>query len=72
MKAYYNITVYITLFIREIIHDCEDYVKFYISNNESGKCTRLRKSKIRQDKDDRSYFITGKTKIYLDECMKIN
>lgn len=36
MIAYYNITASVTLYIKEIVHDCEDYVKFFISDNKRG------------------------------------
>lgn len=45
MIAYYNITASVTLYIKEIIHDCEDYVKFFISDNERGRVQEYVKAK---------------------------
>lgn len=71
MIAYYNITASVTLYIKEIIHDCEDYVKFFISDNERGEGSRIRKSQIRYTPKGSPYFICNRRRVYLDECIKI-
>lgn len=71
MIAYYNITASVTLYIKEIMHDCEDYVKFFISDNERGESSRVRKSQIRYTTKGSPYFICNRRHVYLDECIKI-
>lgn len=55
--------------IHEIEYDFDDYVIFsdYYGNKEG----KVRKSKIRYDKEGNSYFISRKRKLYLDNFLKI-
>lgn len=71
MLAYYNITAFITLYIVEIVHDVEDYVVFYVSNNETGERSNKTKSRVRYTTKGVPYFMHYKHRIYLDECMRV-
>lgn len=71
MLAYYNITAFITLNILEIVHDVEDYVVFYVSNNETGERSNKTKSRVRYTAKGVPYFMHYKQRIYLDECMRV-
>lgn len=70
MLAYYNITAFITLYIVEIVHDVEDYVVFYVSN-DTGKRSNKTKSRVRYTAKGVPYFMHYKQRIYLDECMRV-
>ncbi len=70
MLAYYNITAFITLYIVEIVHDVEDYVVFYVSN-ETGERSNKTKSRVRYTAKGVPYFMHYKQRIYLDECMRV-
>ena len=71
MIAYYSITAFITLNILEIVHDVEDYVVFYVSNNETGEHSNKTKSRVRYTAKGVPYFMHYKQRIYLDECMRV-
>ncbi len=71
MLAYYNITAFITLNILEVVHDVEDYVVFYVSNNETGERSNKTKSRVRYTAKGVPYFMHYKQRIYLDECMRV-
>lgn len=71
MIAYYNITAFVTLYIKEIIHDCEDYVVFFLSNNDNGEKSSVRKSQVRFSGKGAPYFMHNHKRVYLDECIKI-
>ena len=71
MLAYYNITAFITLYIVEIVYDVEDYVVFYVSNNDTGERSNKTKSRVRYTANGVPYFMHYKRRIYLDECMRV-
>ena len=71
MLAYYSITAFITLNILEVVHDVEDYVVFYVSNNETGERPNKTKSRVRYTAKGVPYFMHYKQRIYLDECMRV-
>lgn len=71
MLAYYSITAFITLNILEVVHDVEDYVVFYVSNNETGERSNKTKSRVRYTAKGVPYFMHYKQRIYLDECMRV-
>ena len=70
MLAYYNITAFITLYIVEIVHDVEDYVVFYVSN-DTGERSNKTKSRVRYTAKGVPYFMHYRQRIYLDECMRV-
>ena len=67
IKFYYPVTIDTLIVIYDAIYDIEDKIKF--SWNICGKVQKTRYSKIRHEKEGRSYFKTYNLKIYLDECM---
>ena len=71
MIAYYNISAFVTLCIIELIHDVEDYVVFYISNNDTGEHSHKTKSRVRYTVKGAPYFMHKVHRIYLDECMRV-
>ena len=71
MLAYYNITAFTTLYIVEIVHDVEDYVVFYVSNNDTGERSNKTKSRVRYTTKGVPYFMHYKQRIYFDECMRV-
>lgn len=72
MVAYYSITAFVTLYITRVFYDCgDDYVEFFISDNESGKRSRKRRSRVRFSDKGAPYFISNQRRIYLDECIKV-
>ena len=71
MLAYYSITAFITLNILEVVHDVEDYVVFYVSNNDTGERSNKTKSRVRYTAKGVPYFMHYKQRIYLDECMRV-
>ena len=71
MLAYYSITAFITLNILEVVHDVEDYVVFYVSNNETGERSNKTKSRVRYTTKGVPYFMHYRQRIYLDECMRV-
>lgn len=72
MIAYYSITAFTTLYIKEIIQDSgDDYVIFFVSDNTGNK-TRTLKSIVRFTTKGSPYFMHNHKRIYLDECLKIN
>lgn len=73
MLAYYSITAFVTLYIEEILHDeCDDYVRFFISDNTTGERSNRKKVKVRYSQKGSPYFFHNRKRIYLDECMRIN
>ena len=68
IKAYYSVTTNIHIIIYDVIYDIEDKIKF--SWNICGKVQKTRYSKIRHEKEGRSYFKSYNLKIYLDECIR--
>ena len=70
IKAYYSVTTNIYIIIYDVIYDIEDKIKF--SWNICGKVQKTRYSKIRHEKEGRSYFKSYNLKIYLDECIRAN
>ena len=53
------------------IHDVEDYVVFYISNNDTGEHSHKTKSRVRYTVKGAPYFMHKGHRIYLDECMRV-
>lgn len=72
MIAYYSLSLVTSVCITDIIHDTEDYVKFYEYNSSTGEKSRTCKSRIFYTYRDVPYFIHKKQRIYLDECIKID
>ena len=70
IKAYYSVTTNIHIIIYDVIYDIDDKIKF--SWNICGKVRKARCSKIRHEKEGRSYFKSYNLKIYLDECIRAN
>ena len=68
IKAYYPVTAEAIVVIYDVIYDIEDKIKF--SWNICGKVKKTRYSKIRHEKEGRSYFKSYNLKIYLDRCMR--
>ena len=68
IKAYYPVNASIKIVIYDVIYDIEDKIKF--SWDICGKVKKARYSKIRYEKEGRSYFKSYNHKIYLDECMR--
>ena len=66
-KFYCHVTTNVCIIIYDIIYDIDDKIKF--SWNIYGKVGKKRYSKIRHEKEGRSYFNSHNHKIYLDECM---
>ena len=60
IKFYYPVTAE--------AYDIDDKIKF--SWNICGKVQKTRYSKIRHEKEGRSYFKSYNLKIYLDRCMR--
>ncbi len=71
MIAVYTISNVFSLCITEVVHDVEDYIKFYVQDNLSGKRSRICKSRVRTTTKGEAYFEHKKQRIYLDECMKV-
>ena len=67
IKSYYPVTADVCIIIYDVIYDIDDKIKF--SWNICGKVKKIRYSKIRYEKEGRSYFKSYNLKIYLDECM---
>ena len=67
-KFYYPVTTNIHIIIYDVIYCIDDKIKF--SWNICGKVKKTRYSKIRHEKDGRSYFKSYNLKIYLDECVR--
>ena len=67
-RFYYPVTADVCIIIYDVIYDIEDKIKF--SWNIRGKVKKAKYSKIRYDKEGRSYFKSYNRKIYLDECMR--
>ncbi len=70
IKAYYPVNAGIEIVIYDVIYDIEDKIKF--SWNIQGKVKKTRYSKIRYEKEGRSYFKSYNLKIYLDEVIRAN
>lgn len=70
IKAYYPVNASIKIVIYDVIYDIEDKIKF--SWDICGKVKKARYSKIRHEKEGRSYFKSYNHKTYLDECMRAN
>lgn len=68
IKAYYPVNAGIKIVIYGVIYDIEDKIKF--SWDICGKVKKARYSKIRHEKEGRSYFKSYSFKIYLDECIR--
>ena len=68
-RFYYPVTADVCIIIiYDVIYDIEDKIKF--SWDFCGRVQKTRYSKIRYDKEGRSYFKSYNRKIYLDECMR--
>lgn len=67
--AYYPMGIDVVVNIYEVIHDADDKIKF--AWDICGKVKKPCYSKIRNDKEGRSYFNSYNHKIYLDECLLI-
>jgi len=65
------LTAIFTVVVTEIVHDTDYYVKYYISKYED-KYTKVFKSKVRLGRKGRMYFMCRGSRIYLDECEKID
>ena len=70
MIAYYNITATISLCIDEIIHDSDDYLRFYTVDSQSGTKSQFIKSRVRFTTRGVPYFMHNRTRYYLDDFMK--
>ena len=68
IRFYYPATTNIHIIIYDVIYGIDDKIKF--SWNICGKVKKTRYSKIRHEKEGRSYFKSYNLKIYLDECMR--
>lgn len=71
MIAYYNITATISLCIEKIIHDYDDYVRFYTVDSQSGIKSSMLKSRVRFTTRGVPYFMHKKTRYYLDDFMRV-
>ena len=68
IKSYYPVATNVCIIIYDVIYDIEDKIKF--SWDFCGRVQKTRYSKIRYEKEGRSYFKSYNRKIYLDECMR--
>ena len=68
-RFYYPVTADVCIIIYDVIYDIDDEIKF--SWDFYGRVQKTRSSKIRYDKEGRSYFKSYNRKIYLDECMRV-
>ena len=68
IKSYYPVTANVCIIICDVIYDIDDKIKF--SWSICGKVKKTRYSKIRYEKEGRSYFKSYNFKIYLDECIR--
>ena len=71
MIAYYCLNLMESLYITRIVYDCDDYVEFFVSNNDTGQRSKLCKSRVNYTAWGVPYFIHNKRRVYLDECKKI-
>lgn len=71
MIAYYYLNLMESLYITRIVYDCDDYVEFFVSNNDTGQRSKLCKSRVNYTARGVPYFIHNKRRVYLDECKKI-
>lgn len=70
IMAYYPITTDVCVIIYDVIYDIDDKIKFAWIVCDEVKKTRY--SKIRYDKEGRSYFKSCNRKIYLDSCARVD
>ena len=68
IKFYYPVAADVLVVIYDVIYGIDDKIKF--SWNVYGKVKKTRYSKIRYEKEGRSYFKSYNLKIYLDECIR--
>ena len=66
--AYYPVATNVVVVIYDIVYGIDDKIKFAWNIGE--KVKKLSYSKIRNDKEGRSYFNSYNHKIYLDECLR--
>ena len=65
--ATYGISNCFGILIEDIEYGIDDVIKFrYCNMDTKGKLIR---SKVRYDNYGRAYFMSCRTKVYLDECM---
>ena len=68
VKGYYPVTMGSSIVIYDVVHDIDDKIKF--AWNICGKVKKVHYSKVRYEKEGRSYFKTYNKKIYIDECLQ--
>ena len=73
MLAYYNISAWVSLVIERIVYGIEDKVIFYVQNNETNeKIGRKRRATVRYTAKGHAYFMHNRTRVYLDDCMRVS